>query len=299
MEFTDYYNHIHGLVGDVRLVFEFKENLKGIKYYQNQKGLLDEFLDSEFLVRDRDGLSNNKIWQGISGDFNNKIIVGCSNKWFYCHKSVWSPSVDAVFMYNTLLKNERFASLKLKSVLDYGCGTGVMGVLLGMCNPNIKTVYFLDINKYALYSSLINSIGNAPNFHYQFMTSLEDYLIADVGIITPYYFPIERIPRNNCFERIENAGYQSAVLTNQVVEKSKTTYFVYSSITEKQFVDGLKYDFSIIDELWVPFTLGDNVSNITFVESALQHGLLDVRESGQFRYWHKIIVGKIQNKKSI
>ena len=296
MEFADYYNHIHGLVGDVKLVFEFQKNLEGISYYLNEGGSLNKFLDSEFLVRDRSRLSGNVVWQELKSDFNNKIIVGFSNRWFYCHKSVWSPSVDAVFLYHTLLKKENFATLQKESVLDFGCGTGIMGVLLGMCNPNIKTVYFMDINKYALYSTLINVMGNSSLFQYQLLTSLNDSLRTDVGIVTPYYFPIERDLVLNCYERIEKAGYQSAVLTNQVVEKSKTTYFVFSSITEKQFISGLEHDFSIVDEMWVPFTLGDNVSNTKLVEAALEHGLLDIRESGQFRYWHKIIIGKIQKK---
>lgn len=284
MRFADYYTNIHGLVGDVHLVFEFQELLKGIGYYSIEGNCLKKFLNSEFLVRDRELLSSNIVWQQLKNDFNNKIIVGYSNKWFYCHKSVWSPSVDAIFLYNTLLKKENFDSLKIASILDYGCGTGVMGLLLGMCNPKTETVYFMDINKYALYSTIVNVIGNCPEFQCRMLTSLDDSLNADVGIVTPYYFPVERESVSNCYESIERAGQQSAALTNQVIEKSKITYFIFSSVTAKQFINGLRYDFSIVDELWVPFTLGDNVSSAKLVESALQHDLLDVRKSGQFKY---------------
>jgi SAM-dependent methyltransferase len=204
-------------------------------------------LDSDCFVRDREQLAQNKVWLDLKNDFNKKIIVGYKDLWFYCFESVWSPSIDAIFLIDTLLEKEKFSEQKINSILDFGCGTGVMGISLAKFNQNVKSIYLLDSNKYALYSSLINVMGNNVNCQYNVLNSLDVPSNIEMGIVTPYYFPVIKECTANHYDKIINAGIESANLTNMVADKVKTTYFMYSSTTETQFLQSLKHNHSVIE----------------------------------------------------
>jgi len=296
MAFKEYFKTVDSFVGGINLVFEFKKSIQGINYYLNEQGNLNKYLESPHIVRDREKLKDSKEWLLFKNDFNKKIIVGYQDLWFYCHETVWSPSIDAIFLIDTLINKEHLEKTNLCSVLDFGCGTGVVGITIANINKKIKNLYFLDSNAAALHSTLINIIGNGIKCNYNLINSLDDSKNFTLGLVTPYYFPIDKESSINNKEKIIKAGIDSAVLTNLVANKAKTTYFIYSSTTEKYFLENLKYDFEIIDELLVPFTLGDNVSSQEFFEIAMLNNLLIYRDIPQFKYWHKIIIGKIQNQ---
>jgi hypothetical protein len=295
MLFSEYYKKVSEYIGDVKLVFEFDKDVSGLSYYLNQKGVLSKYLQSPEIVRDRELLRNNPTWLEHHSDFNKKIIVGNGNFWFYCHESVWSPSIDAAFLIDVLLKKERVDKLNIESVLDFGCGTGVMGISVACLNNKIKKLNLIDSNESALFSTYVNLLGNKVNCNFNISNNLDSTNKFDLGIITPYYFPVIKELEENPEKAIIDAGVDSANLTNLVASSSKLTYFIYSSTTEKSYLTNLKFEFEFVDELLVPFTLGDNVSNQSFLDTALDKNMLFVKDKGQFKYWHKITIGRIKN----
>ena len=294
MSFKGYYNTISEYISDVKLVFDFDKNLSGISYYINHNGSLTKYLSSSHIVRDRQMLKDNPIWMEFQKDFNKKIIVGNENLWFYCHESVWSPSIDAAFLIDVLLNKENIDKSNIETVLDFGCGTGVMGISIAKLNAKIKNVNLIDSNESALFSTFINVIGNRLACSYSISNVLVEGFKCDLGIITPYYFPIIKEFEANHEQAIIYAGIESAKLTNIVANCSALTYFIYSSTTQESYLKNLDFDFEVVDELLVPFTLGDNVSNQSFLNTALKIGVLIINEKSQFKYWHKISIGKIK-----
>lgn len=293
MLFSEYYERIHGYTGDIRLVFEFKDAEQGLLYFLNEGGELTRYLDSPFVVRDRIALADNPVWNRYHEDFRKTIIVGYKGCWFTCHPGVWSPSVDAVLLIDTLLCQEADSIRDVRSVLDFGCGSGVMGIVLAKFSKGIKDLYLLDMNKAAILSSALNIIGNDLDDRVRttLLTSMDDRH-ADIGIVTPYYFPVTRDLVPDPLETIVEAGRESARLVNEVARHSSTTYFVYSSTTEEHFLGSLECPHTVLEERLVPFTLGDNVSSRAFHETAVANGMLIRRDDSPFKYWHKIYVGK-------
>ena len=137
--FLDYFSLTNKFIGDVSLVFEFLKNRKGIEYNIFKNGKLKKYLSSSYLVRDRKKLANNKNWLNNKNDFNKKIIVGYEDLWFFCSEGVWSPSVDAIFMIDAINKESSLNIKKSSSILDYGCGSGVMGISLAKRNKKINS----------------------------------------------------------------------------------------------------------------------------------------------------------------
>lgn len=296
MQFLEYYNRISCYTGEINLVFEFKESRRGLRYYTNDAGVLTKYFDSPHIVRDRIALSQNRVWNRYKQHFGGSIIVGYKGLWFVCLPSVWSPSIDAIFLLDTLLDRERQLLSGAKSILDFGCGSGVLGIMLSKYARHLDYLYLLDNNNSAVISSVINTIGNAVDdkIHLSWLNTIPQQHV-DISVVTPYYFPVTRERVSNPLNTIVDCGVQSANLVNKTAQVSSTTIFVYSSTTEESFLSSLKVDHVVLDELLVPFTLGDNVSSQVFLKAAIVKGMLIENENSPFRYWHKIFVAKTLN----
>lgn len=293
MIFSEYYKHVSCYTGDVRLVFEFKDSEHGLLYYTNDNGELIKYFDSPYIVRDRIALSQNPVWNCYKQDFGGRIIVGYKGFWFVCFPSVWSPSVDAIFLIDTVLAREPDLLSNAKSILDFGCGSGVVGIVLSKFSKNLNYLYLLDKNNAAIISSVINTFGNGVNdiTHVSWLKTMPQQPV-DIGVVTPYYFPIIKNRVSDPLKTIINCGVESARLVNQTAKVSSTTFFIFSSTTEDSFLSSLKYKYDILGELLVPFTLGDNVSSQEFLNVAIGNGMLIEKEDTPFKYWHKIYVCK-------
>ena len=294
MTFSEYYKRVSYYTGDIRLVFEFKSSKEGLLYYINNSGELEKFFDSPYTVRDRIALSQNPVWNCYKQYFGGKIIVGYKGFWFVCLPSVWSPSIDAILLLETILTHEKQLLGKTKSILDFGCGSGVMGIMLSNFTRELKNLYLLDNNYAAVISSVINTIGNDVDDRIcvSWLKTMPGRHV-DVGIVTPFYFPVTKEMVSNPLKTIIKCGINSAELVNQTAQQSSTTFFVFSSTTEKPFLTSLKVNYTILNELLVPFTLGDNVSSKAFLQSAIDNGMLIEKDGTPFRFWHRIFVGKV------
>jgi len=292
-----FWDRIKKYTGGIILVFDFLKNCKGISYQINQDGTRKEYFRSDYLVRDRNGLKHNRIWNKYKHDFNKKIIVGYENNWFYCPEGVWSPSVDAIFILENIKKLKELNIKKCKSILDYGCGTGAVGISIAKTNKNVKKLTLIDINDSALFASFVNLKGN----NVRIKLTLSNYLDLkvddkgvryDLGIVTPFYFPVEKKDFKNPIKEIAKAGISSAKMVNDLSKICKDVFFIYSSVTKYWFRKALKVNYKDIKYLEVPFSLGDNVSSTSLVTVAANNNLLIRKENDQFKFWHKIYIAK-------
>ena len=293
--FLDYFSLTNKFIGDVSLVFEFLKNRKGIEYNIFKNGKLKKYLSSSYLVRDRKKLANNKNWLNNKNDFNKKIIVGYEDLWFFCSEGVWSPSVDAIFMIDAINKESSLNIKKSSSILDYGCGSGVMGISLAKRNKKIKELNLVDINESALFCSLVNCVGNNLKINFNISNNLGNKKY-DLGLVTPYYFPVQRQDFNSskqAMKSIIKAGEDSAEMINDLSKICKDVFFVYSSTTENFFRKKLKVKYKDVCSMDVPFTLGDNVSSNSLAAAAVENNLLIIKNDKQFKFWHKLYVAKI------
>ncbi|MFA6428086.1 MAG: methyltransferase [Candidatus Buchananbacteria bacterium] len=295
ISFFEYFGVAKKYIGNITLVFEFLKNQEGIGYNIFKKGKLIRYLSSHYLVRDRKKLKNNKTWLCYKKDFNKKIVVGYQGLWFFCRETVWSPSVDAVFMIDAINKYKSLSINNFSSILDYGCGSGVVGISLAKKSKKVKELSLVDVNDSALFCSLINCIGNNLKVNFNIANHLNKKRY-DLGLVTPYYFPIEKrdyLDSRQAMQAIVKAGKDSAIMINDLSKICSEVFFVYSSITEKVFREELSVKYKDVCYMDVPFSLGDNVSSNSLVGAAAENNLLIFKKDSQFKFWHRIYMAKI------
>lgn len=276
------------------LVFEFLPKLSGISYQMLMGEIREEYLYSSLLVRDRIKLKGSEVWRKHGSGFKKQFIVGCGGYWYYCPASVWSPSVDAEFFLDIL--SNLPGVLDAESILDLGCGTGVLGLGAAHLARRVTMLNLVDSNKDALASAAINAachelhgcdilIGTQP--------SPADF---DIGLTAPYYFPVEKDAGRDPLAAICEAGRHTADMVRQCADVCRRVLFIYSSVSEAEFRDRLNMPFNILGQLTVPFSLGDNVSNLQFLNAAIDSDRLLVQPRDEsFLYAHTITVGVVGN----
>lgn len=284
---TVFYERVGRFLADPILVFEFMPNCSGLSYQVSEGGTRREFHRSPLLVRDRVGLAGCAEWSRWGYLFKDKFVVGVAQSWFVCTSQVWSPSIDATFMFEVL--SQRISQGRNQTVLDYGCGTGVMGIALSRLFSSRSSISLVDCNPEALALAGMNAFANEviPTITSHTLSGMP---IHDIGIVTPYYFPVMTAPPEDPLRSIEQAATDSLEMVEHARRHARNVYFVFSSSTSSVFPGKAMFPYSEISRMSVPFSLGDNVSNMSVVNAAIEGRMFERRPNDQFPYWHDIVV---------
>jgi SAM-dependent methyltransferase len=279
---------------DPMLCFEFLPDLGGISYQLVSGGAREEFLRSDLLVRDRKQLDESEMWQKHGATFKQQFLVCSGTQWHYCPATVWSPSVDAEVILH--VAETLFGLSDVESILDLGCGTGVLGLGLARLAPALRRLALVDSDPRALAATALNAAcQGVEDVDLHVATVLLPSVRYDLGVTAPYYFPVATTPFSNPHVAIEDAGYHTADLVRRGADACRRLLFVYSSVTESEFLTRLERPFTVLSQHTVPFSLGDNVSSKQLVAAALESDRLIVRESDRQPYAHTLTVAEISD----
>ena len=270
--------------------FEFLPNRGGLAYQFVHEGERKEYHRSPHLVRDRNGLRENLVWQRHSHLFDQRFAVGYDDRWFFCTGDVWSPSVDAVFLLDELAK--WIDLTRVGSILDLGCGTGVVGISVAKRYPRIRRLTLADPNPSAVVTSAINARANDVGCALAIESEPANSDSYDLGFVTPYYFPVETDATDEPMHRIQEAGRHVAELVEEALRTCHQVAFIYSSTTAPFFREVANFDYSDLDSIEVPFSLGDHVSNMRLLAAAREMDLLLERPDREIPNWHRLILAK-------
>jgi hypothetical protein len=283
-------------LADDALYFRFLPNLSGLSYNIVNNYVVNEFLTSPYLVRDRELLAKNEIWNTHKQLFMDKsFLVSIDEALFFCPAKVWSPSVDAIFLYETLCKESIVNNAS--SFFDIGCGTGAISIALATKFNNINYIIAEDVDPLALSAFAINFYINDLVASYLLTTCYSSQIIrndlVDIAITTPYYFPVAKHSSLSPDDEIYQAIEQTVLMIKKCISLStKASYFIYSSTTELEVKQLVNEDWEVINSLSVPFTIGDNVGNSEVVQRAIKDGRLKMLNKNNFLYSHTIYIGR-------
>lgn len=272
------------------LLFSFKPHLRGLDYVVLENGCEKIFLTSDLTVRDRKKLATSETWNKFKRYFFEGLFFvrldGCV---YICSPDVWSPSVDAAILMEVLHENVHLFN-DCKSLLDLGYGTGVTTIGTSQILKSINKVFLYDVNPDAQYICAINHYLNNFNAETIFLnknglTSAK----ADICITAPYYVPIEKDINVSPEADLNVAVKTTAQMINYCIEHcQKFALFILSSITEKEVVPLIPYQFKVIKEQKVLFTIGDNVGNQGVVHSLIEKNSLELFDGD---YYHIVKIG--------
>ncbi len=230
---------------------------------------------------------------------------GTINTWFKVGNT-WPPSIDTLVH---LEGQRKVSSLKqAEMVLDVACGTGMAGGYAANQNPNIKHIWFSDIDPEAVFSALKNSdfLDRKNITCFQKVDALKgmkekyDVIIACSIPATPSFPGLQR-PINPLFEGtqlLEDLLKDAPKRLN----KNGKLILSHSSLGDKAFDEfakkyGARVD-AVLNEKQVPFRV-EFLDDQNWVDYLVQnHGMHEVSNGNSrgYPYWHTQRVKEISFK---
>ncbi len=114
--------------------------------------------------------------------------------------SLWPPNIDSIYLLY-LIKKKNLVDSSIKSILDLGSGTGILGIYLFYKFDSITQLYFSDIFLTPIYTSIFNTVVNASRiknlrkklkirgFISDVYSNIPNDLRFDIVVSNPPYLP--------------------------------------------------------------------------------------------------------------
>ncbi len=219
-------------------------------------------------------------------------------------RQFWPPSIDSVIMLRNLSK----ANIEgADSVLDLGCGSGILGISLALKHPSVRRLVMADW----LLSPLIHAIVNAEvNLHSQALSC--EILIGmfddwprtaalgpiDVLVSTPPYLPVA--------EGFDAIRKESPVAGTELMRfiictrLARTTFLTVSSLVEeelKALAEAHDTEVQVIgDPVPVPFRVPIALRTPQYIMALLGSGRLEFRPKDRYPLWHRIFTCQLRHR---
>ena len=220
----------------------------------------------------------------------------------------WPPSIDTIYMLNTLNKLELYKK-ETTTILDVGSGTGVLGIVYAMSNVYVEEVTFAEILLTPLLFTAINALQlrNTIKKKYKMITRIDQLIRKDRVSYKPYNILISNppyLPTNNEYTGVK---YTTAVggtellldIINNGTSIAENVYISYSNIAEYD-VERAKKTKNVketpLHKQSVPFRVHDALKNTTYIKWLIQHRKLREEYRDGYKYWHEIKIVKITDK---
>lgn len=203
----------------------------------------------------------------------------------------------------------------MSKIVDVGCGTGFLGIYLGVKKP-LKRIVFSDLFLLPLFSSFFNAYKNLNSKLFKntklipsngLSAIVDRFDTFDVVICAPPY-----IPHLNFKEILTLDAVSGTYLLEDVIIKTgkvcDTLILCCSSICEPEFKKALnmaKDNYVSVKEILlqekiVPFRVDQVFKNKSFMKKLLDerrnYFVKDFQKDSPFRIWHKIRYYQINYK---
>ena len=233
----------------------------------------------------------------------------------------WPPSIDSFIFCQTLI-NSGYHKTRIYSILDIGCGTGVLGTYLAVKNPNIRSVSFSDIDPSAtklatfnLKNNIITQQGRnieikqyfGKGFYPLHNASNDGEKTFDLILCTSPYIPMFKrempiaSPAEGTGLLEEVVTYFSLYSNELVIGISHLAVPDLEHAIETTYLRrGVKLDISPLNgdgtlvPLRIPWLKEDHLQELVNKRKLIKGSPYPSYQ--EFKYWHRIIVYRIKEK---
>jgi len=215
----------------------------------------------------------------------------------------WPPSVDTIYMIENLLENGIHKDFN-RSLLEIGCGSALMSILLADKSESIRQVYANDWLLTPLLFSRINwelnkkELSNTAFYpilghgdHWVGDTNPEEVNI-DQAVCNPPYLP--DLGKYDSVRESTTVGgtYLLELLIEDGYKFADDIYINYSNIAEPEVEEALSNSKASMEIVGgpetVPFRVSSALGNPQYMASLIDERDLIVRDDSRYPYWHNI-----------
>ena len=230
------------------------------------------------------------------------ISFGGTSVLFKTSPEFWPPTIDSFMMYQNLV-DDGILGKHYRSVLDLGCGTGFLGIHLGLNNPHIRTIYLADWLLTPLVYCMMSWKLNRPpddkiTMHPLLGLNL-DWVPRgsaarhfDLCVCNPPYLPARKeFPEITIHHTVGGTELLEEVI-RKGTELARATYVNFSDIAidEAQLAadrSGKRLE-QVGRSLRVPFTVPQAFNYPDYIKHLVDENRLIEDEESRYRYWHNI-----------
>lgn len=223
----------------------------------------------------------------------------------------WPPSVDTIYMIENLL-DAGIHEHPAASICEVGCGTSMMGLVLGMMNEDITQMYVTDWLLTPLIFSRINWELNADSFGGRDIsfTPVLGYGSYWVGHVPPNEAEIDQVfcnppylPDLGVFDSVrEQHTVGGTALLELLIEDggefADTVFINFSDIAMPEAREAERRSSASLERVGtthtVPFRVPQALESREYMEHLVGDRDLQVREDSRYPFWHDITTYRLE-----
>ncbi len=225
--------------------------------------------------------------------------------------ALWPPSIDVVHMIDDLQKNG-IGKLDIKSAIDIGSGTGLLGIWLAKENKNLKELAFSDWLLTPLIYSAVNAATNLnlKNINCSYFPGLNTNWVGvgestkkyDLILCNPPYVPI--LDKETGF--LSRSTVAGTDLLEHVIGTAsnfaKNTFISFSNLANKEAISIAKMFNKELVPIGdagghkVPFRVPHALENINYVHKLVDERGLIVDKKSHQPFWHIVTTYEVLDK---
>lgn len=210
--------------------------------------------------------------------------------------SVFYPTSTSVLLLSAV---RRFLTFSPSSVLDLGCGCGIVAIALAKLLPSVKSVYASDISEEAVNLTRHNAAAHGVQIECRQGSLFEpwrgmkfDLIVDDVSGIAE---PIARIspwyPAHIPSEAGRDGTRWSVSILSQAPEflqPQGCMFFPLATLSkEEKIIEEAKERFKIVkllQEQWYPLS-GELLQRFELIEELVREGIIEIQKRGSRWWW--------------